>query len=311
MAKTTGNLSKISKYFSSEDDARALLESLRWPNGPACPHCGGADPYRLTAKPGSKSPVRKGVWKCRACRKQFTVTVGTIFEHSHVPISKWLLAIHLLSASKKGMSAHQLHRMLGVTYRAAWFMAHRLRHAMKQGPMQLDGIVEVDETYVGGSRRRRMGRPGPNDRTKTPIIALVERGGRVRAFPLERVTGNNVQDVIRREVSLNAHMMTDELNVYHALSMGFRKHETINHSQDEYVRGNVHTNSVEGFFGLLKRGIIGSFHHVSRGHLARSCDEFSFRYNLRHTSDGERADALVAATEKRLTFREPSSTSAA
>jgi transposase-like protein len=182
--RTTKNLSIIGKHFSDEDAARELLESLRWPNGAVCPHCGGDNPYKLTPKATSKAPCRKGVWKCRACRKQFTVTVGTIFEHSHVPISKWLLAIHLLSASKKGMSAHQLHRMLGAIYRAAWFVAHRLRHAMKDDVMQLDGIVEVDETYVGGPRRNRVGgRPKPHDSVKTPVIALVERGGRV---PRER-----------------------------------------------------------------------------------------------------------------------------
>ncbi|MGE4056524.1 MAG: IS1595 family transposase [Vicinamibacterales bacterium] len=310
MATTTRNLSAIGKHFSDEDAARELLESLRWPTGAVCPKCGAEKPYKLTPKATSKAPCRKGVWKCRACRKQFTVTVGTIFEHSHVPISEWLLAIHLLSASKKGMSAHQLHRLLGVTYRAAWFMAHRLRHAMKQDAMQLDGIVEVDETYVGGPRKPRMGtgRPKPNDPTKTPVIALVERGGRVRAFPLARVTGDNVQDVIRREVSLNAHMMSDDLNVYHPLSMGFRKHEVVVHSRNEYVRGDVHTNTVEGFFGLLKRGIIGSFHHVSKGHLARYCDEFCFRYNARKMTDGERAAMLVTAAEgKRLTYAEPKS----
>jgi hypothetical protein len=204
------------------------------------------------------------------------------------------------------MSAHQLHRMLGVTYRAAWFIGHRLRHAMKEGPMQLDGIVEVDETYIGGPRRRRRGRPGPNDGVKTPVMALVERGGRVRAMPLERVTGDNVQDVIRREVNLSAHMMTDDLNVYHPLSMGFAKHDTVVHSKGEYVRGTVHTNTVEGFFGLLKRGIIGSFHHVSRGHLARYCDEFAFRYNARTVTDGERAAMIVQSGEgKRLTYAQP------
>jgi transposase-like protein len=306
MARTTTNLSKLGKHFSDEESARKLLESLRWPDGVACPHCGGADPYTLTPKPTSKKPGRKGLYKCRACRKQFTVTVGTIFEHSHVPISKWLLAIHLLSASKKGMSAHQLHRLLGVTYRAAWFMGHRLRAAMAEGPMQLDGIVEVDETYIGGSRRRKPGRPAPSDATKTPVMALVERGGRVRAMPLARVTGANVQDVIRREVSLNAHMMSDELNVYHPLSMGFRKHDMIKHSDGVYARGILHTNTVEGFFGLLKRGIVGSFHHVSKGHLSRYCDEFSFRYNRRHITDGERAAEMILGAEgKRLTYKQP------
>lgn len=169
MAKTTGTLASLTKYFSDEDSARAMLESLRWPDGVVCPHCGGDDPYKLTPKAKSKRPGRKGLYKCRACRKQFTVTVGTIFEASHVPISKWLMAIHLLCASKKSMSAHQLHRMLGITYRAVWFMAHRLRHAMKDDAMGLSGIVEVDETYVDGPRRSRAGRPGPNDPVKTPI----------------------------------------------------------------------------------------------------------------------------------------------
>lgn len=160
--KGTGNLSSLSKYFSDEDAARALLESMRWPNGAACPHCGGADPYRLNRAAGSST--RKGVWKCRACRKQFSVTVGTVFEDSRVPLSKWLLALHLLSSSKKGMSSHQLHRMLGVTYKTAWFMSHRLRYAMAQdSPIKLSGVVEVDETYIGARRIRgsKRGRPGP------------------------------------------------------------------------------------------------------------------------------------------------------
>jgi len=306
MARTTKNLSALGKHFSDEDSARELLESLRWPNGPVCPHCGGDAPYKLTPKATSKAPGRKGLYKCKACRKQFTVTVGTIFEHSHVPISKWLLAIQLLSASKKGMSAHQLHRLLGVTYRAAWFMGHRLRHAMTQEPMNLSGVVEADETYVGGPRRRRVGRPGPNDGVKTPVVALVERGGRVRAFPIDRVTGANIQSILRREVSLDAHMMTDELHAYDGCAMGFKKHSTIKHSDGVYVRGDIHTNTVEGFFGLLKRGIIGSFHHVSKGHLARYVDEFAFRYNARKISDGERAGQIVAGAEgKRLTYRQP------
>lgn len=316
MASTngTGNLSLLGKHFGDENAARLLLERLRWPNGVACPRCGGAEPYKLNPKPSGKNPARQGLYKCRACKRQFSSTTGTIFESSHVPLSKWLLAIHLLASSKKGMSAHQLHRMLGVTYRAAWFMAHRLRHAMNQdGTLtKLDGVVEVDETYVGGPRRRKPGRPAPTDKDKTPVMALVERGGRVRAMPLERVTGDNVQDIIRKEVALNAHMMSDELNVYHPLSMGFRKHDMIKHSDGVYVRGDVHTNTVEGFFGLLKRGIVGSFHHVSKGHLGRYIDEFSFRYNSRGVSDGERAASIISGAEgKRLTYRQPSGNRAA
>jgi transposase-like protein len=312
MAKTTGTLADLIRMIPTEDAAREMLESLRWANGAVCPRCGGDRPYKLTAKATSKRPGRKGLYKCRACRKQFTVTVGTIFEDSHIPISKWLMAIHLLCASKKSMSAHQLHRMLGVTYRAAWFMAHRLRYAMKDGAMvKLEGVVEVDEAYIGGPRRRRVGRPGPNDGVKTPIIALVERGGRVRAFPLERVTSRNLQEAIWGNIKKGSHVITDDLNLYHATSLGF-KHDTINHTRKEYVRGNIHTNTVEGFFGLLKRGIIGSFHHVSKGHLGRYIDEFEFRYNNRGISDGARSAALVLATEgKRLTFKQPSGASAA
>lgn len=195
----SGKSSNLIKFtaFKSEADAIAMLESLRWPNGAACPHCGGADPYRLVARnptPG-KRKVRPGLWKCRACRRQFTVKVGTIFESSHIPVSKWLMALHLISASKKGMSALQFQRMLGMTYRSAWFMAHRLRHAMAADGtfLPMSGVVEVDETYVGGKRRagsrkdgRTMltGRPGPQDKTKSAVVALVERKGRAVAFPV-------------------------------------------------------------------------------------------------------------------------------
>lgn len=307
MATTTQNLSALGKHFSNEDEARALLESLRWPNGAVCPRCGGDNPYRLTPKATSKSPCRKGVWKCRACRKQFTVTVGTIFEHSHIPISKWLLAIHLLSASKKSMSAHQLHRLLGVTYRAAWFIGHRLRHAMAQGPMQLEGIVEVDETFIGGPRKFK---PGKREKPKIPVMALVERGGRVRALPIARVDGATLHKEIWSTVKRGARIMTDEWKAYGGLEKGYT-HDTIKHAEQKYAVGDISTNTVEGFFGLLKRGIVGSFHHVSKGHLHRYCDEFAFRYNTRTKlgfNDGQRAAMLVAATEgKRLTYAAPKS----
>jgi transposase-like protein len=307
MKKTT--FRNLNDLPQTEADARALLEAKRWGGHPACPFCGGADPYRLTPKAGSST--RPGLFKCKACRKQFSVTKGTIFEDSHIPLTVWFKAIYLICASKKGMSAHQLHRMLGITYKSAWFMAHRLRYAMAQEPIasKLSGVVEADETYIGGQRKWRTGRPGPNDDKKVPVMALVERGGRVRAFPMERVTGDNVQDVIRREVSLDAHMMTDELNVYHPLSMGFRKHETILHRDKKYVDGNIHTNTVEGFFSLLKRGITGVYHHVGRGHLGRYCDEFAFRYDRRKIQDNERADQLVKGAEgKRLTYKMPAGT---
>jgi transposase-like protein len=303
----TVNLSHVAKYFSDETAARELLEAMRWPNGPACPHCGGAEPYKLTPrKPGTKT--RLGLYKCKACRKQFTVTVGTVFEDSRIPLSKWLLAIHLLSSSKKGMSAHQIHRMLGISYKAAWFMMHRLRYAMAEGPLRnlLDGIVEMDETYVGGKSKARPGRPNRHS-PKTPVVALVERGtGRVRTKTMP-ITSMNLYSAIRENMDTDATLMTDGYPAYGGL---VAKHETVNHQAGEYVRGNVHTNTVEGFFSLLKRGINGTFHHVSRGHLQRYCDEFAFRYENRKVSDGRRAGMIVSGAEgKRLTYDQPAEAS--
>jgi transposase-like protein len=303
-------------YFADADKAREYLEALRWGKaGAVCPHCGGADPYKLTPKADSKRPGRKGLYKCRACRKQFTATVGTIFEDSHIPLNKWLQALYLITSSKKGISSHQLHRMLGVTYKSAWFMTHRLRFAMTQEPIaaKLAGIVEVDETYVGGRRRvgrtrKGSGRPGPDDKKKTAVMALVERKGRVRAFPVERVTSETAQKAIREAIERGSRVMTDEFNVYHGTSMGY-KHETVHHASKEYVRGDVYTNSVEGFFSLLKRGINGTFHHIGKGHIARYIAEFEFRYNARQVSDAKRAALLVEAGEgKRLTYKQPAGT---
>lgn len=319
MVTSTGNLHTLAKCFGDENAARELLESLRWPNGVACPRCGGCDPYKLTPKASGKNPARQGLYKCRACKRQFSSTTGTIFESSHLPLSKWLMAIHLICASKKGMSAHQLHRMMGITYRAAWFVMHRLRHAMAHGGdfLKMTGVVEVDETYVGGRRRigptnkadrakLATGRPGPKDKKLTPVVALVERGGRAMIFPVERVTSATLQDAIRSRVHLSAHMMTDDLKAYHGLDMGYAAHGTIKHSEGKYVNGIVHTNTVEGLFSLLKRGINGTFHHVSKGHLHRYCDEFSFRYSHRQITDGERAAVLVLNAEgKRLTYKQP------
>lgn len=208
------------------------------------------------------------------------------------------------------MSAHQFHRMLGITYKSAWFMAHRLRYAMSQGPLAelLNGAVEIDETYIGARDKKgsRRGRPGP-DSHKTPVVALVERGGRVRAFPMPRVTADNLEAAINRHVDESATMMTDEFIPYRTIARRTgRKHETVNHGDKEYVRGAAHTNTAEGFFSLLKRGINGVYHHVGRGHLGRYCDEFSFRYDRRKITDGERAVEMVAGAEgKRLTYKQP------
>lgn len=296
--------------FQDPIAAADYLESIRWPNGPVCPHCGVEDTkhYRL------KSETRK-LWKCRACRKQFTVTVGTIFEGSHIGLHKWLLAFLLLCSSKKGMSAHQLHRMLGITYKSAWFVAHRIRYAMQQSPFQerLTGIVEVDETYIGGKARNRipryrgaanMGR----GKDKVPVVALVQRDGIARSMRVARVTSDELQGAVRDHVAREARVITDSFPSYRGLSKDFAGHETINHADDEWVRGDVHTNTVEGYFSILKRGINGVYHHVSEAHLPRYLDEFDFRYNTRtangYTDSDRTRIALSQTVGKRLRFDE-------
>jgi len=295
------NLHELASHFNNEDAARQLLEHLRWPSGPVCPHCGATDVYRLEGKATSTKPVRKGVLKCKACRKQFTVTVGTIFEDSHIPLHKWLLAIQLLCSSKKGMSAHQLHRILSVTYKSAWFMAHRIRYAMSQPPLaKLQGIIEADETYIGGKAHGKRGRGAEN---KIPVFALVERNGDVRSFKTERVTAKNLKGIIREHVDKSATIMTDEFLAYKGLGREFN-HQTVNHGIGEYVNGLAHTNTAEGYFSLIKRGIVGVYHHVSSKHLSLYLDEFNFRYNGRKLNDSSRTLSAIASTEgKRLMLR--------
>ena len=298
--------------FKSADAARRYLEALRWPNGPICPHCGSVskDHYLLKGK-----AHRPGLWKCKDCREQFTVTVGTVFERSKIALNVWLQATHLLCSSKKGMSTNQLHRILGVTLKTAWFMAHRIREAMTpEGGGLLGGgggIVEADETYFGNVGDVRQPRKGTRSRRgpqleKRAIVALVERGGEVRAFHVPNVTHHSIKTVLN-QVSREAHLMTDESTKYWNLGKEFAKHSTVNHRDGEYARGNVTTNTIEGFFGILKRGLIGTYHHVSEKHLQRYVTEFSFRYNNRSSlgvSDKERADnTLKKIGGKRLTYR--------
>ena len=288
--------------FTDDEAARAYLEQLRWPEGPVCPHCGVVG--ESTALQGAKHRV--GVYKCNACRKQFTVTVGTVFEKSKVPLRKWMLATHLLCASKKGMSAHQLHRMLGVTYKTAWFMAHRIREAMSEdGSLHLGGkdeIVEVDETYWGTDSREE---PERGMHSKNKIVSLVERGGDVRSFHVRRVNSATLKTVMHENIGRGTRIMTDEAKCYAWVGAGkhFAGHYTTNHSEGEYSRGMVHSNTVEGFFSIVKRGLIGTYHHVGEQHLHRYLDEFDFRYNSRDVSDAERTElALKAIHGKRLYY---------
>jgi transposase-like protein len=316
------NLFALAQHFSDEDKAREFMEKLRWPDGPVCPHCGEINnAYRLEPKPSKKGThVRKGVWKCGGCREQFTVTVGTIFEDSHIPLSKWLLAYHLLCASKKGMSAHQLHRMLKVTYRSAWFMAHRIRYTMRQEPLssKLQGIIEVDETYVGGKMRVGTYKPKDNyHRRKRPsavsnkaaVVSVLQRGGRVQSVHMPKVTAENLRSVVDTMVADDAHVMTDSSTVLKKAFLGTRTHSQVNHRADEYVRYEdglcITTNSIEGYFATLKRGINGVYHHVGKQHLHRYLSEFDFRYNSRKEKDGDRTLlALKGSNGKRLMLRD-------
>lgn len=284
----------------TEEQAREYLESLRWPDGPACPHCGDTKAGKLNGK-----ATRPGVHKCWGCRKQFTVTVGTIFHRSHISLRQWVMAFHLVCASKKGISALQLQRMLGLkSYKSAWHLAHRIRHAMQNEPLRgmLNGDVECDETWVG-PRLRGKGQ-GMKIENKTAVMALVERGGRMRTKVIGRVTKDNLKAALDQHVDKQARLLTDGLQAYKKLGPAYRGHESVDHMHGEYARGDVHVNSAESYFALLKRGVHGTFHHVGKHHLHRYCDEFAFRWNHRKTTDGERTKAaLRLAPGCRLTYK--------
>jgi transposase-like protein len=286
--------------------ARKHLEAIRWPDGPVCPHCGSFNATRLEGK-----KHHDGLLQCNDCRDQFTVTVGSVFERSKIALNKWLLCNHLLVSSKKGISAHQIHRMLGVTYKTAWFMCHRLREAMKPsnpGPMGgPNSYVEVDETFVGGKARNRAFRK-PAD--KKIVVALVERdtlwgNGKVRSFHVANVTAKTLRPLVVTHVTRDTHLMTDKASHYRRFGKEFAAHGSTDHGEGQYVVGQInHTNTVENFFSIFKRGVIGTYHHMSEAHLHRYCAEFDFRYNTKDISDRERADiALKGIVGKRLTYR--------
>ncbi|MDB5524870.1 MAG: ISSpo8, transposase [Rhizobium sp.] len=311
------------EIYNDADKAREHLEAIHWPNGPVCPTCGNCDPERITKLMGKST--RPGVYKCKECRSPFTVTVGTVFERSKIALNKWVLAAHLMAASKKGMSAHQLHRMLGVTYKTAWFMAHRIREAMKENhatPMGGDGkTVEADETYIGKREtppvlsRGRIAKPTKSGKAggahKRVVVGLVERGGQVRTFHINHATKETVKEVLDANVSKETNLYTDESRLYKATGKEYADHQTTKHSGGEYVRYDgdkvIHTNTIENVFSVFKRGMIGVYQHCGEAHLHRYLVEFDFRYNRRaalKVSDAERAeDILRMARDKRLTYR--------
>ena len=289
--------------YHDADKAREHLETMLWPDGPVCPHCGGVE--NITKLKGKST--RPGVHKCNQCRKPFTVTVGTIFERSKIGLNKWLLGFRLMAGSKKGISAHQLHRSLGVTYKTAWFMAHRIREAMKDNDGGALGgenkVVEADETFVGGKQKNRATR---KVRAKEAVVSLVEREGKVRSYHVANVNAKTLRPLIVTNVDRKSHLMTDDSLVYTRVGKEFAGHSTVNHSAQEYVTtgGFRHSNTVENFFSIFKRGIIGVYHHVSEAHLSRYAAEFDFRYNTRSIDDSERTDeALKGAVGKRLMYR--------
>ncbi|HEY1723601.1 MAG TPA: IS1595 family transposase [Magnetospirillaceae bacterium] len=299
--------------FHDEDAARAHFEGIRWPHGPTCPHCGVID--EATRVQGKSH--RKGMYQCNACREPFTVTVGTVMESSHVSLCKWALAFHLFAASKKGYSAHQLHRTLGVTYKTAWFMAHRIREAMtdtKSGPIGGEGkTIEVDETFLGSKKTYTPGKgvhkKSGSHGARHTVLTFIERDGRAKSVRLDALKSHDIELAFIDNANEKSTLMTDEANHYKLIGKDFASHQTVNHSRKEYARGAATTNTVEGFFSIFKRGMKGVYQHCSEQHLHRYLAEFDFRYSNRialEIDDYMRAERAIKGAEgKRLTYHQP------
>jgi transposase-like protein len=304
--------------YHDEEAARAQLESIRWPDGPYCPYCGSFDRVRPTPTPPK---AKSGGWHhCMDCRRKFTVRVGSIFHRSHVPLFKWLLGFRLMAGSKKGFSAHQLHRTLKVDYKTAWFLEHRIRECMDEddsGPLGGEGkIVEADETFLNKQRGRgtwefsnETGWRKKRDRRSVPAFALVERGGRARAMPIDDTTAAELRRALKTHADTKSALMTDDWSGYRMPGREFESHDTVNHSIEEWTRGHVHTQTVENFFSVFKRGMRGVYQHCSEKHLARYLHEFAFRYSHRSAlgvEDCERATlAIQGGDGKRLLYKQP------
>jgi transposase-like protein len=305
--------------YHSEEAAREYIESIRWPDGPYCPFCGARDGVKVL---GGKS-MGAGWYHCILCRKKFTVRVGSVFERSHILLHKWLMGFRLYCGSKKGFSAHQLHRTLNITYRSAWFMAMRIREAMRETDTDplggKDMVVEVDETFIGPPDAVFINGKGWVSKsgyaTKRKVISLVERGGRARSIKVDDLSAKTIRETLRNNVALESRLHTDEAQHYKGPGREFAKHERVNHSEKEYARGDVTTNTVEGFFSIFKRGMTGVYQHCSEQHLQRYLDEFDFRYSNRAAlgvDDAERTTRAIKGAEgKRLTYRRTNKSDAA
>lgn len=294
-------------YFHDEAEAFAYLEGVIWGGTPTCPHCGACD--RISAiKPNAEKRVRLGLKKCGHCKKQFTVKVGTVFEHGRMPLNLMLQAVYLMTSSKKGISAHQLHRTLGITYKSAWFLAHRIREAMRSGDLAPFGSagtpVGVDETYIGHQKGKKSARGWGH---KMKVLSLVDRAsGQARSFTADQLNAAVVHPIVKANIAREAHLMTGEANMYRLIGKAFASHETVLHAGGEYVRGDAHTNTIEGFFSIFKRGMRGVYQHCGEQHLHRYLAEFDFRYSNRvalGVNDHARsARALLGIVGRRLTY---------
>jgi transposase-like protein len=295
--------------FYNDDAARDFLEAIRWSHGPVCPHCGSN--YANSTQSRLTGPTcRPGLIYCGQCHKQYTVTVGTIFERSKIPLHKWVLAVHLMCASKKGMSSLQLSKMLGLTYKSAWFMTHRIREAMSKGGFTTklggtSGIVEADETYWGNTGKQKKGARGYDHKMK--VVSLVEREGEKRSFHVSKVNAQTVGDILTTQVSKKSRLMTDQAAVYTKIGKKFKEHGVVNHARGEYARGDITTNTVESSFAILKRGLYGIHHYVSAKHMRRYLKQFDFLWNHReylgYTNTDRAAEVIKSSKGKRLTYK--------
>lgn len=303
--KNDQTIMEIPLACADEKTAVEFMERKRWGDTPSCPHCGGLNPYQMRdSQTGERQANYR--WRCHDCKEQYTVRIGTVFEDSRIPMRHWCYGFFRAATSKKGVSALEIHRHTGISYKSALFMLQRIRFAMADSvPAPLKGDVEIDETFVGGKPRYRSKKRGPRG-TKTPVLAMVERNGRVKTL----VNAKNLRQVILKNVDLSSRVLTDEHNPYKALGKHFvGGHHTVNHSEREYVRGDIHSNTVEGFFSIVKRGLNGIYHNVSKEHLHRYMAEFEFRYNFRDLEDGARMIAAIKGAEgKRLRYKEPIAT---